>query len=98
LKSEEVHYGPYGYLEVMTWPEAGFDDHSIRGPLTDLARLAKLVEAKLATVRPGSSVLIQEEFAADSPYALLLDLQEDGFDPATADPLLPAKDASHPDV
>src|SRR5437773_4027209 len=25
LKSEHEHYGPYSYLEVMTWPEAGFD-------------------------------------------------------------------------
>jgi hypothetical protein len=98
LKSEHMHYGPYGYLKVMTWPEAGLDDHSIRGPLPDLARLAKLVEAKLATVSPGSSVLIREEFAADSPYALVFDLREDGFDPAAADPLLPAEDASHPDV
>jgi hypothetical protein len=89
LKPEHIHYGPYGYLKVMTWPEAGLDEHSIRGPLTDLARLAKLVEAKLATVSPGSSVLIREEFAADSPYALVLDPREDGFDPAAADPLLP---------
>jgi|SRR5580698_2513158 hypothetical protein len=94
-ESEHVHYGPYQYLEVMTWPEAGFDDHAIRGRLTDLTRLAKLVEAKLATVSPGSSVLIREEFAADSPYALVLELREDGFDPATADPLLPAEDTSH---
>ena len=65
LKSEHEHYGPYAYLEVMTWPEAGFDDHAIRGPLTDLARLAQLIEAKLATARPGSSVRIHEEFAAD---------------------------------
>jgi hypothetical protein len=63
-----------------------------------LARLAKLIEAKLATVRPGSSVLIREEFAADSPYALVFDLRKDGFDPAMADPLLLAEDVSHPDV
>ena len=97
-KSEHAHYGPYGYLEVMTWPDAGFDDHSIRGPLVDLARLAKLVEAKLAAMRTGSSVLIREEFAADSPYALVLELREDGFDPATADPQLTAEDASNPQV
>jgi hypothetical protein len=96
LEAEHERYGPYAYLEVMTWPVAGFDDHAIRGPLKELARLAKLVEAKLATVSPGSSVLIQEEFAADSPYALALDLREDGFDPATADPLLPADEPSHP--
>jgi hypothetical protein len=82
----------------MTWPEAGFDNHAIRGPLTDLARLANLIEAKLVTARPGSSVRIQEEFAADSPYALVLDLREDGFDPATEDPLLPAEDSCYPDV
>jgi len=82
----------------MTWPEAGFDDHAIRGSLEDLARLAKLIEAKLATARPGSSLPIREEFAADSPYALVLDVRQDGFDPATADPLLTAGDAGHPGV
>ena len=98
LKSEHEHYGPYSYLEIMTWPEAGFDGHAIRGPLTDLARLATLVEEKLATMSPGSSARIQEEFAADSPYALILDLREDGFDPAVADPFLPPEDGSHLDV
>ena len=96
LRSEHEHYGPYMHLEVMTWPEAGFDDHAIRGPLTELARLARLIEAKLATARPGSSVLIRDEFAADSPYALVLDLREDGFDPAMAAPLLPAEEPSRP--
>jgi hypothetical protein len=26
------------YLEVMTWPDAAFDHHAIRGPLPELAR------------------------------------------------------------
>jgi hypothetical protein len=91
LKSEHEHYGPYCYLEVMTWPEAGFDDHAIRGPLADLGRLASLIEAKLAEARPGSAARIREEFAENSPYALLLDVREDGFDPASADPGLPAE-------
>jgi hypothetical protein len=95
-KSEHEHYGPYMSIEVMTWPEAGFDDHAIRGPLTDLARLARLIEAKLAAARSGSSVRIQDEFAADSPYAIVLDVRDDEFDPATADPWLPAEGASHP--
>ena len=98
LKSEHKHYGPYKYLEIMTWPEAGFDKHAVRGSLADLTRLAKLVESKLATALSGSPVLIQEEFAPDSPYALVLDLREDGFDPATADPILPAEDVSHLDA
>jgi hypothetical protein len=87
--SEHAHYGPYMYLEVMTWPEAAFDDHAIRGPLPELAQLAGLIETKLAGP-PGSSIEIRDEFASDSPYSLVLDLREDGFDPADADPLLPS--------
>jgi hypothetical protein len=88
-QSEHDHYGPYMYLKVMTWPEAGFDDDAIRGPLPDLARLAGVVEARVAGATPGSVLRIQEEFAPKSPYALILDVREDEFDPAAADPLLP---------
>lgn len=83
---ELKHYGPYGSLEVMTWPDAGFDGNAIRGSLTDLDRLANLVETKLAVAEPGSPVRVREEFAADSRYALVLDVRADGFDPASADP------------
>jgi hypothetical protein len=79
------HYGPYGSLEVMTWPDPGFDSHAIRGSLVDLARLAELVEAKLAAAQPGEPIRIHEEYAADTPYALMLDVRADGFDPASAD-------------
>jgi len=84
--SEHEHFGPYMYLEVMTWEEAGFDDHAIRGPLSELARLAELIGTKVAATQPGSSVKIRDEFASNSPYSLVLDVREDGFDPATADP------------
>jgi hypothetical protein len=82
---ENEHYGPYGTLQVMTWPDAGFDGNAIRGSLTALARLAELVEVKLATAEPGSPILIREEFAPNSPYGLVLDVRPDGFDPASAD-------------
>jgi hypothetical protein len=82
---EHEHYGPYGTLEVMTWPDAGFDSHAIRGSLTALAHLAEVVEVKLATAEPGTPILIREEFAPDSPYSLVLDVRADGFDPASAD-------------
>jgi hypothetical protein len=90
--SEHEHFGPYGYLEIMTWPEAGFDNHAIRGPLSDLARLARLIEDTVAKTEPGSSARILEEFAEGSPYALALDVREDDFDPAAADPTLPKED------
>jgi hypothetical protein len=84
--SEHQHYGPYMFLEIMTWPEPSFDQHAIRGPLADLSRLAKLVEDKLNFSHANSEIFIKEEFAVNSPYALILDLREDGFDPASPDP------------
>ena len=84
------------FLEVMTSPETGFDNHAIRGTVADLARLSELIEAKLATTIPGQTIRIQEAFAASSPYALLLDLREDGYDPPTADLLLAAENSSGP--
>ena len=81
----------------MTWPQAGFDKHAIRGTLEDLSRLARLIETKRTTARPGSTFIIREEFSLDSPYALVLNLREDGFDPVTADPLLPNEPPRHLD-
>lgn len=85
LDGANKHYGPYGSLEVMTWPGAGFDGQAIRGSLAALTHLAELVEVKLASAEPGSPILIREEFAPESRYALLLDVRADGFDPASAD-------------
>jgi hypothetical protein len=83
--SDHQNYGPYGTLEIRTWPDAGFDSHAIRGSLAALTHLAELVEVKLATAEPGSPIVIREEFAADSPYSLMLDVRADGFDPSSAD-------------
>jgi hypothetical protein len=85
MKSEHEHYGPYMYLEVMTWPEAGMDDHSIHGPLVELERLARLVEARVAAMATDTTSRIREEFAADSPYSLVLELRADNFDPSSSD-------------
>jgi hypothetical protein len=77
-------YGPYGTLEIMTWPEPGFGN-SIRGSSTALAHLAEIVEAKLASAQAGDQIQIREEYASDNAYTLLLDVRADGFDPASTD-------------
>ena len=79
------HYDPYGSLEVMTYPEAGFDSHAIRGSLAALTHLAELVEQRLAIAEPGEQIKIREDFAPGSPFSLVLDVRADGFDPAAAD-------------
>jgi hypothetical protein len=78
-------YGPYGSLEVMTRPDAGFAGNAIRGSLVALTHLAELIEVKLATAEPGLPIRIRAEFAPDSPFTLVLDVRADGFDPASAD-------------
>ena len=86
--SEHDHYGPYMYLEIMTAAQPGIDRHAIYGALQDLRRLASVVETKLKNTRAGSLVRIDEEFARDCGYSLLLDIREENFDPASADPEL----------
>ena|SRR2546423_3585922 len=85
IDGEHKHYGPYGSLELMTWSEPAFGGKAIRGSLVDLTRLAEIVEGKLATAQAGEAIQIREEYAADSPYSLLLDVRPDGFDPASTD-------------
>jgi hypothetical protein len=77
------------YLENMIWPEPGFEVHAIHGSSAELKRLDAIVENRLAVSQAGDSVCIQDEFAANSPYALVLQAREDDFDPANADPTLP---------
>lgn len=82
---ERKHFGPYGSLEILTYPEAGFDGHAIRGSTAALTHLAELVEQKLALAEPGEQIKIREDFAPASPFTLVLDVRADGFDPAAAD-------------
>jgi len=85
VNNSHRHYDPYGSLEVVTWVNPIVDGHAIRGSLDDLTRLAELVEAKLASAQPGEIVRIRDEYSPNSPFALLLDVREDGFDPASTD-------------
>jgi hypothetical protein len=94
MQSEHEHYGPYHYLEVMTWTEAGMDDHSIHGTLLDLERLAKLVDERAAVLRPGERTRIREDYAPNAKYGLVLNLREDALDPATMDESLSEAAAS----
>jgi hypothetical protein len=72
----------------MTASQPGIDRGAIYGAVQDLSRLAGLIETKLKNSRVGSVLRIQEEFAGNCEYSLLLDVQDDEFDPASADPEL----------
>jgi hypothetical protein len=84
--SEHRHYGPYMYLKVMTWTAPQLDNHVIAGRLEDLARMADLVESKIASTPVGAVFTIGREYAPTSVYYLEVQLMESGFDPSAADP------------
>jgi hypothetical protein len=70
----------------MTWTEPQLDKHAIAGRLQDLARLADLVEMKLASAPLPAAFAIGPECAPTSQYALEVEVMEEGFDPSAADP------------
>jgi hypothetical protein len=85
---EHDHFGPYWYLKVMTSRAPGIDAHSIQGTLDDLRRLTGLVANAVEGAKPGDEIAIGHEYVEKRIYELVLDVREDGFDPASADPEL----------
>jgi hypothetical protein len=86
--SEHEHYGPYMYLELMTWNEADITEHAICGTLSDFKRLAEVVEKKLSSCIAGDKFIIGSEYADGGEAVIEFDVKDDGFDPASADSLL----------
>jgi hypothetical protein len=82
------HLGPYEYLTVTASETPIIDERGIAGSAQDLDVLACYLEAALEVFGPGESVDLSHEYAGAGNWGMRLDVQEDGFDPATADPLL----------
>ncbi len=90
--SEHEHYGPYFYLKLMTWEEAEITENAICGTLSDFRRLAAIVENKSNASSAGSTFIIGDEYTEGSKAILKFEVREEGFDPASADPLLQSDD------
>ena len=88
--SEHRHYGPYMYLKVVTSDVAEIDRDGIRGSIADLVRLRDLVSNALRDLRPGESIYLGSEYAPSVAFRLFFEVREGEFDPASADPGLPA--------
>ena len=86
--SEQEHYGPYMYLKVQTAESPTIDNGSIRGSLSDLARLRDLIANGLRNLRAGKSLVVGPEYSPVVSFPLHLELREAEFDPASADPAL----------
>ena len=58
------------------------------GSQQDIARLAKLVRAKLRGAKPGDQIVIAREYDSSVEYSIILNIREASFDPASEDPQL----------
>lgn len=83
--SAHEHYGPYMYLEIMTWKKPGIDSHSIYGSKQDLQVLADIFFSKLKETSMGHHFEIGNDYVNDNDYSIFVDVKEEGFDPALLD-------------
>ncbi|MEP6935906.1 MAG: hypothetical protein ABI988_18530 [Nitrospirota bacterium] len=83
--SEYTQLGPAMNLEVGTSHQTEITEQWIGGPLVDLLRLATLIERSAQDNVVGKCIALRGNFSPMAPYELLLDVRDDGFDPASAD-------------
>jgi hypothetical protein len=84
--SEYTHFGPAMNLEVGTSHQTEITEQWIGGPLVDLLRLATFIERSAQDNVVGKCVALRSNFSPMAPYELILDVRDDAFDPASADP------------
>jgi hypothetical protein len=84
--SEYTHLGPAMNLEIGTSHQAEITEQWVGGPLVDLLRLATFIERSAQNNVVGKSIALRENFSPMAPYELILDVRDEAFDPASADP------------
>ncbi len=84
--SEYTQFGPAMDLEVGTSHQPEITEEWIGGPLVDLLRLATLIEQSAQANVVGKRIALRANFSPIAPYEIILDVREDTFDPASADP------------
>ena len=84
-KSEHVHFGPYMYLEIGSWPEPEITEHWIAGPLSALNRLSAEIRTRLTMANENEVLELRQSFSPKSPYELSLEVRGEQFDPARED-------------
>ena len=84
--SEHDHFGPYFYLKITTWDRPVITKDAIYGRLIDFMNLSAIIKGKLNQGK--SPFVIDKEYSHENELTLLFEIKEDGFDPASIDPLL----------
>ena len=73
------------HLEIGTWSQPEISDHWIAGTLQELSSLASVIKGAVDHAKVGDCVSMRQDFAANSPYDLILEIRDNLFDPAKED-------------
>jgi hypothetical protein len=84
--SEYTQFGPAMNLEIGTSHQTEITEQWIGGPLVDLLRLATFIERSTQANVVGKCIALRANFSPMAPYEIILDVRDDAFDPALADP------------
>jgi hypothetical protein len=84
--SEYTHLGPSMNLELGTYQQAEITEQWIGGPLIELRQLAALIDQSVQANMVGRCIALRSNFSPMAPYELILDVRDEAFDPASADP------------
>lgn len=83
--SEHDHWGPYGYLKIMTWKHPDINKDCICGSLEDIRKLSQIIEKYLDNSQINQIFEIRGDYAKDCDYSIEFRIKEYGFDPAAED-------------
>jgi len=86
--SEHDHYGPYGYLKIMTWDKPTITSNYIAGTIPDLKLLSNLISEKLDKTTAGQTFNIENDYGQDNTITTKFFVMADNFDPASMDELI----------
>lgn len=84
--SEYMHLGPAMNLEICTSHQTEITDQWIGAPVMEFHHLAALVDRSVQANMVGKRIALRANFSPMASYELILDVRDDAFDPASADP------------
>lgn len=84
--SEYMHLGPAMNLEICTSHQAEITDQWLGAPVMEFMHLAGLIDRSVQPNMIGKRIALRANFSPMAPYELILDVRDDAFDPASADP------------
>jgi hypothetical protein len=79
--SEHDHYGPYGYLKIMTWDKPEITNDYFAGTIEDLTRMRDIISEKISKTNSGQTFNIDTEYGLENTASARFFIMPDDFDP-----------------